>query len=82
MGDPPPSRLPGPLRAFAHRDFRLFWFGLVVSNIGSWMQIYGLGWLVVQLAIRDGAPQLAPFVSGHRRHGRTGGSWGTGDGRR
>src|SRR5437899_2124184 len=46
------------------RDFRLFWFGLVVSNIGSWMQIYGLGWLVVQLAIRDGAPQLAPFYLG------------------
>jgi len=52
------------LAALEFRDFRLFWFGLVVSNIGSWMQIYGLGWLVVQLAIRDGAPQLAPFYLG------------------
>src|SRR5438445_4553105 len=52
------------LAALDFRDFRLFWFGLVVSNIGSWMQIYGLGWLVVQLAIRDGVPQLAPFYLG------------------
>jgi MFS family permease len=50
--------------ALEFRDFRLFWFGLVVSNIGSWMQIYGLGWLVVQLAIRDGVPQLAPLYLG------------------
>jgi MFS family permease len=52
------------LAALEFRDFRLFWFGLVVSNIGSWMQIYGLGWLVLQLAIRDGVPQLAPFYLG------------------
>jgi predicted MFS family arabinose efflux permease len=50
--------------AFEHRDFRLFWIGLVVSNIGTWMQQFGLGWLVVQLAIRDGAPQLAPLYLG------------------
>lgn len=52
------------LAALEYRDFRMFWFGLVVSNIGSWMQIYGLGWLVVQLAIRDGAANLAPFYLG------------------
>lgn len=52
------------LAALEYRDFRLFWFGLVVSNIGSWMQIYGLGWLVVQLAIRDGAANLAPLYLG------------------
>jgi predicted MFS family arabinose efflux permease len=50
--------------ALEHRDFRLFWIGLVVSNVGTWMQQFGLGWLVVQLAIRDGAPQLAPFYLG------------------
>lgn len=52
------------LAALDFRDFRLFWFGLVVSNIGSWMQVFGLGWLVVQLAIRDGVPQLAPLYLG------------------
>lgn len=50
--------------ALEHRDFRLFWIGLLVSNIGTWMQQFGLGWLVVQLAIRDGYPQLAPFYLG------------------
>ena len=50
--------------ALEHRDFRLFWIGLVVSNIGTWMQQFGLGWLVVQLAIKDGSPQLAPFYLG------------------
>ena len=52
------------LSALVYRDFRLFWIGLVVSNIGTWMQQFGLGWLVVQLAIRDGVPQLAPFYLG------------------
>src|SRR2546427_13295554 len=52
------------LAALEYRDFRLFWIGLVVSNIGTWMQQFGLGWLVVQLAIRDGAPQLAPLYLG------------------
>src|SRR2546427_5733359 len=52
------------IAALAYRDFRLFWIALVVSNIGTWMQQFGLGWLVVQLAIRDGAPQLAPLYLG------------------
>src|SRR5437870_1562167 len=52
------------LSALLYRDFRLFWIGLVVSNIGTWMQQFGLGWLVVQLAIKDGVPQLAPFYLG------------------
>ena len=50
--------------ALGYRDFRLFWLGTVVSNVGSWMQLYGLGYLVVQLAIKDGVPQLAPFYIG------------------
>src|SRR5438094_7620695 len=52
------------LAALEYRDFRLFWVGLVVSNIGTWMQQFGLGWLVVQLAIKDGVPHLAPFYLG------------------
>ena len=52
------------LAALEFRDFRLFWFGLVVSNVGTWMQIFGLGWLVVQLAIKDGVPHLAPLYLG------------------
>jgi MFS family permease len=52
------------LAALAYRDFRLFWFGLVVANVGTWMQMFGQGYLVVQLAIRDGVPQLAPLYLG------------------
>ena len=48
MGDPP-TRLPGPLRAFAHRDFRLFWSGQLVSLIGTWMQSVAQSWLVLEL---------------------------------
>ena len=58
---------PGRTSTFAaleFRDFRLFWIGLVVSNSGTWMQQFGLGWLVVQLAIKDGVPQLAPLYLG------------------
>ncbi len=52
------------LAALRYRDFRLFWFGLLVSNVGTWMQMFGMGWLVVQLAIGDGSPQLAPLYLG------------------
>lgn len=52
------------LHALAHRDFRLFWAGLTVSQIGSWMQVFALGILVVQLAQRDGSVGLAPFYLG------------------
>jgi MFS family permease len=46
------------------RDFRLFWIGLTVSNVGSWMQVFALGILVIQLAARDGSPELAPLYLG------------------
>jgi len=49
VGDPPPPRLPGPLRAFAHRDFRLFWSGQLISLIGTWMQSVAQSWLVLEL---------------------------------
>lgn len=41
-----------PKRVFAslaHRDFRYLWFGAVLSNIGTWIQMLALGWLVLQL---------------------------------
>ncbi len=52
------------LAALRYRDYRLFWFGMLVSNTGTWMQMFGQGYLVVQLAIRDGVPQLAPLYLG------------------
>jgi len=48
---PPPtrSRLPQGLSAFRHRNFRLFWFGMLVSLVGTWMQQVGQAWLVLEL---------------------------------
>ena len=40
------ARPRGPFESFQHRDFRLFWLGALVSNIGSWMQMYALGIVV------------------------------------
>ena len=39
----------GRLAAFRYRDFRLFWFSLLVSNIGTWMQMTATNWLLYQL---------------------------------
>jgi MFS family permease len=35
--------------ALKHRNFRLFWFGQMISLIGTWMQNIGQGWLVLEL---------------------------------
>jgi MFS family permease len=48
----PPQLDKGLLRAFTslrHRNFRLFWFGQMISLTGSWMQIIGQTWLVLEL---------------------------------
>jgi MFS family permease len=43
------TRLPRTFRALRHRNFRLFWFGQIVSQTGTWMQIVAQGWLVYRL---------------------------------
>ena len=53
-----------PIAAFAFRDFRIFWSGFLLSNIGTMMQAFGLGWLVVQLAVQAGTPERAPLYLG------------------
>lgn len=35
--------------ALAIPDFRHLWIGSLISNVGSWMQLIGTGWLVLQL---------------------------------
>ncbi len=39
----------GKLSAFSFRDFRLFWFGQLISLSGTWMQSVAQGWLVYSL---------------------------------
>ena len=42
-------RFPQGLRALNHPDYRRFYIGQVVSQVGSWMQSVGQAWLVLQL---------------------------------
>jgi MFS family permease len=49
---PKEQQVKGLLRAFLalrHRNFRLFWFGQLISLIGTWMQTIGQAWLVLEL---------------------------------
>lgn len=46
------QQVKGLLRTFValrHRNFRLFWFGQLISLIGTWMQSIGQAWLVLEL---------------------------------
>jgi MFS family permease len=56
------------LPAFKYRNFRLFWFGQLISLIGTWMQTTGQSWLVLQLTHNSlalgtvGALQFLPIL--------------------
>ena len=43
------SRLKTSLRAFRHRNFRLFYAGQLTSLVGTWMQTVAQSWLVYRL---------------------------------
>jgi MFS family permease len=45
----PNLRLPPVIAALRHRNFRLFWFGQLISLIGTWMQSTAMGWMVLRL---------------------------------
>jgi len=61
LEQPSPKRRSSALEPFRYRDFRLLWFGLLISNIGTWMQVTALGYLVVKIA---GTPALASLYVG------------------
>ena len=46
---PGTARRSGMFRALSHRNYRLFWIGAFLSNIGTWMQAVAQGWLVLKL---------------------------------
>ncbi len=56
-------------RAFAYRNYRLFWSGQAVSLIGSWMQRVAMAWLVykitrspLMLGLMEFAGQIPAFL--------------------
>ncbi len=59
------KRLPAGLRVFRHRNFRLFYFGQLISLAGTWMQAVAQDWLVLQLTndpVALGVVAAAQFV--------------------
>lgn len=54
--------------AFCHRDFRLFWAGMVISHLGTWMQQVAQAWLLFALTGSpalvglDGLFKTVPFI--------------------
>lgn len=46
---PPARPSSGMFRALSHRNYRRFWVGAFLSNVGTWMQAVAQGWLVLQL---------------------------------
>ena len=46
---PLPKRAPL-LAALRYRDFRLLWIGLLISNLGTWMQFTAMGFFITQIA--------------------------------
>jgi MFS family permease len=55
-----PVARPVRLGALRHRDFRLFWIGQLISQIGTWMQSVAQAWLVLELTK---SPLQLGFVS-------------------
>lgn len=47
-----------PFYSLRYRDFRYFWLGALVSNVGTWMQTVAVGWVVYDLT-REGNPSFA-----------------------
>jgi MFS family permease len=57
--------LPHSLRAFRHRDFRLYFVGQGVSQTGTWLQTIATSWLIYQLtgsAFLLGLAAFAQFI--------------------
>jgi MFS family permease len=51
---PPPGstrlfRVPTAFESLRHRNYRLLWIGMLISNSGDWMDQVALNWLVYQL---------------------------------
>ena len=49
------------LTALRYRDFRLLWLGLLISNLGTWMQFTAMGYFVARMA---GTPHRAALYLG------------------
>ena len=53
-----------PIVALRYPQFRLLFAGHLMGTLGNWMQQFAVGWLIVELAVHDGRPELAAFYLG------------------
>lgn len=50
--------------SFRHRDYTYFFFGALLSNVGTWMQAVALGWLVWELTGTSSQVGIMQFLNG------------------
>ncbi|GAC1598791.1 MAG: MFS transporter [Candidatus Velthaea sp.] len=62
-----PDRRPSVLGTLRYRDFRLLWTGLLVGNLGTWMQFTALGYEVVHIAPSESLAALYVGLIGASR---------------
>lgn len=43
------NRWPKAIRSLGYRNYRLYWSGQIISQVGTWMQIVAQGWVVYNL---------------------------------
>lgn len=63
----PPRRILRGIRtfeSFTHRDYTYFFFGALLSNIGTWTQTVALGWVVYQLTNSSASLGAVNFLAG------------------
>ena len=58
----PPEARPARLPALGSPAYRIFLAGTFISNVGTWMQVTSLGWLVLRLTGSAGLLGLASFI--------------------
>lgn len=54
--------LPNSLRAFRHRDFRLYFAGQGISQVGTWLQMIATSWLIYHMSGSTFLLGLAAFA--------------------
>ncbi|MDO8848697.1 MAG: MFS transporter [Coriobacteriia bacterium] len=63
----PPRRILRGIRtfeSFKHRDYTFFFFGALLSNIGTWTQTVALGWVIYALTRSSASLGIVNFLSG------------------
>jgi MFS family permease len=63
LKSPVPTASNSTFSALRHRNFQLYFGGMLISSIGTWMQIIAQAWLVYQIGHSETALGLVAFAS-------------------